>query len=42
MTGMGDHLVKDVEVSLKRVHTWQERESRYNSTTGRREDKRVV
>jgi hypothetical protein len=41
MTGKGDHLVKDVEVSLKRVHTWQERESRYNSTTGRREDKRV-
>ena len=41
MTGKGDHLVKDVEVSLKRVHTWQERESRYNSTTDRHEDKWV-
>lgn len=41
ITGKGDHLVKDVEVSLNRVHTWQERESVYNSTTGRREDEWV-
>ncbi len=41
ITGKGDHLVKDVEVSLERVHTWQERESEYNSTTGRSEDKWV-
>lgn len=41
ITGKGDHLVKDVEVSLERVHTWQERESKYNSTTGRHEDEWV-
>jgi sporulation-control protein spo0M len=39
ITAKGDHLVKDVEVTLDRVHTWDERESVYNTTTDRYEDR---
>ena len=39
ITAKGDHLVKDVEVTLDRVQTWDERESVFNSTTERYEDR---
>ena len=38
MTGKSDQLVKDVEVTFERVHTWDERKSVYNQTTKRYED----
>ena len=41
LTAKSDQLVKDVEAIFERVHTWDERESVYNSTTERYEDRWV-
>lgn len=41
LTAKSDQLVKDVEAIFERVHTWDERESFYNSTTERYEDRWV-
>ena len=41
LTAKSEQLVKDVEAIFERVHTWDERESVYNSTTERYEDRWV-
>ena len=42
LTGKSDQLVKDVEVTFERVHTWDQHESVYNQTTERYEDRWVA
>lgn len=41
LTAKSEQQVKDVEVVFERIYTWDERESTYNSTTNRNEDRWV-
>ncbi|CAB4928511.1 MAG: hypothetical protein F2836_02920 [Actinobacteria bacterium] len=41
ITAKSDQLVKDVEVTFERVHTWDQHESVWNQTTERYEDRWV-
>jgi hypothetical protein len=41
ITAKSDQQVKDVEVTFERVHTWDQRESVYNSTSQRYDDRWV-
>ena len=41
LTAKSEQQVKDVEVVFERIYTWDERESTYNSSTNRNEDRWV-